>query len=248
MQIDYPSQKETEQAIKAICEKGVRPQKLPHFLWEMTSSFGFTNAFRKVTDALLLSVVLYAAALALLGVAVLSPEFEKRLLSPLIFAFSPLLYLLFAFFCGLKERESGVFDLKMTCRYTVHHLLAYRMFVFALVSLSVDSVLLMFVTSRSELPFFSTFCLSSLALLIFSLSLMWALLHLRSGKAIGLVTLLWCVLNVAAVPWAGKILWFFGAFPAVLPVLVVAAVFADGKLLSRLAFYSSQNTKGESLC
>ncbi|GHU43460.1 hypothetical protein FACS1894111_09090 [Clostridia bacterium] len=125
-----PTQIEKEQSIEIILSKGL---KKPRSIWslfrEMHQLLGFRFIFWDTALAFVLSsVVLIAVVFPL----IFAP---KALSCTILFACSPLLFLIVLFFSEMIEITGSLYELKLTCKYSIRQITAYRIMCFSLLGL-----------------------------------------------------------------------------------------------------------------
>lgn len=126
---------EREKAIDAILDKGlIVPVSTPIFLRNMMENLGFGVIFHGALPGILLSV-LASATYVLMVILYADGLSEARSHYSLLFLFSPMLFIGLILSTEATERleGSGMYELKMTCRYTVRQITAFRLLSFSLV-------------------------------------------------------------------------------------------------------------------
>lgn len=118
MNLMMPDPLEKNAAVAHILSAAPRKKSLWGWLREMVRDLGF-RVLLGHTLWLTLAAVGASVGLALLLMAARLP-----LVSTLVFAASPLMFLLAALVTELSERASGLLELKMTCKYTARQLAA----------------------------------------------------------------------------------------------------------------------------
>jgi hypothetical protein len=122
-----PTQDEKDRAIENILSKGLRkPQSTWSYFCEIYRHLGLRFIFWDMAQALSMAAITVSGILLLLPV---SPEQYKL---SILFAFSPLLFVLIVSFSETIERINGLYDLKMTCKYTIQQIMAFRILCFSL--------------------------------------------------------------------------------------------------------------------
>ncbi len=169
MNIPYPSDSEILRQTEIICSTAL-PQKITFcsFLRDMIHSLKIQQIFWGIYDVLFLALgiflVLAAAGFQLITNIQLSPY-----ASAFVFSFSPALLLMMLLFSSWKEHNYGIYEIKMTCRYTVHHLLAYRMLVCSAIGLGLTTVYLILINYYLQLSVVRLLSFAYCSVFIFSI-------------------------------------------------------------------------------
>ncbi len=237
MDVIYPNEEQIHGAVQKICAAGVqKPDGFFRFVRRMQGQIGLRQIFLGCYDVLLF---LLSLALFLIFCLALTLETATVLHSrvyPSAFACAPLFYALALILCYAKERGSACFALKMSCKYNLLYLLAYRMFVFALGGLGLNTVFAMVCSARLDASFAQLFCLSFSALFLFAAAFIALLPRMRPVRAISLLALLWLALTaLPALLFAEAFTAFLLRIPeAVYLLLSVCCVLLYLRFLARI--------------
>lgn len=246
MNIPYPSDDQIRAASQKICREAV-PQRetILSFVKNMTTHMGLKNIFYGTYDTMAIAVSVFLA----IGMAVpaMLPMDEELLnkLTVFVFAFSPMLFMVLYTLSYWKELGESVYPIKMTCKYTVHHLLAYRMLAASLASVVFNSVYVAVLCSRLSIPGITMVCISLSALFLFSLLLIMTVLRFHSLHAVIGLCVGWLLANAAI---GGLALEAYAVFLQAVPVgvwivldviLVAAYMKCCGVYLNRRMHYAN---------
>jgi hypothetical protein len=122
-----PSQGEIDRAIDSILSAGLKkPRSLRFSLGEIRQLLGFRFVFWDTAQAFLLSVITLLGALLFIAVA---PETFRH---AVLFGCSPLLCVVILFFSETIERTGSLYELKLTCKYSIQRVVTYRIICFSL--------------------------------------------------------------------------------------------------------------------
>lgn len=190
MNIIKPSPAEKEKAIEYILAQGlVKPKSLWQYLEELYRALGFRYLFVNTVQPVLISVALMT------GFILLYPWPTEQYKNALLFATAPLFFIFAVVLTETVERSSPLYDLKMTCKYTIQQITAFRVFVFFLLGMVFCTLLSLFAGISEVADFFRAFSLSLCALFFCSLLSIfflrrfpWRWIHLLPG-------MLWLVLG-----------------------------------------------------
>lgn len=126
---------ERDKAINEILDKGlVAPVSTPIFLRNMFQNLGVVVIFRGALPGVLLSLFV-AAAYVLVIVLYIDGISTELHYNSLLFLLSPMLFIVLTLSTEATEllEGKGLYELKMTCRYTVRQITAFRLLCFSLV-------------------------------------------------------------------------------------------------------------------
>lgn len=197
MEIKYPSDTQIKSAVAGICEKSIKkPETFFGFLKNMTSVLGIKNIFCGVYDAILISFVLFIGLLIMLVSQLKYIDLSYDNIYMIVFALTPVFFIILYLLTHIKEHTDGAYKLKMTCKYTVNHLLAYRMFVFSILSVLFNTIYIFTLSIKTDINFFAMICISMSALFIFSTVLISVILRFNSILSPIMLSLLWIVMNL----------------------------------------------------
>lgn len=218
MNIPYPSDDQIKAASQKISREAL-PQRetVISFVKNMTTHMGLKNIFYGTYDTMAIAVSVFLA----IGMAVPamlhtdSDMLDK--LTVFMFAFSPMLFMLLYSLSYWKELGESVYPIKMTCKYNVHHLLAYRMLAASLASVVLNGVYVAVLCNRLSIPGITMVCISFSALFLFSLLLIMAVLRFHSLPAVIVLCAGWLLVNAII---GGLALDAYAMFLQAVPVVV----------------------------
>lgn len=173
MKIEYPSQREQHAAVRSIVAAGTAPRR-PLFaeIAAMYRSVGLGVVFHDMADVVFAAFIVLVCLFGALLQAVSGHPEPDRVYAAL-FAFSPSVYLLLCLLAFWKERLSGTYDVKMTCRYTVCHLMAFRMLVFSCVGIAVNLAVVGILAAAGGVEdYWQAFLVTASSLFLFSVLLL----------------------------------------------------------------------------
>ena len=197
MKMEYPSPIEIDREVESICTAALpERESLLAFIRHMTSQLGIRYIFSGIYDVLAFSAVLFAAAVLGITVKTFSAESAGPVLGSALFTLSPIFYMAMFVLSFLKESTMPGLDVKMACKYTVFHLIAYRMLAFSLLSGVSNTVYILILCARLKLPPLYYLCLSLSSLFLFSTLMMACLFRSRSRWAPALLSAAWLAVNL----------------------------------------------------
>ena len=223
MTIQYPSEEQIRVSVREICEQAplaTRPTILS-FLREMSRNLGLRQIFSGTWDVIAICCTLFAVV-GVVGAMELRTSVDPRQkASVFLFAFSPVfLFLLFSLSVW-KEAEGPAWPIKMTCRYTVRHLMAFRVFCITCLSFAAVGFYTLVLSCVLGLRGLPLLCISLSSLFLYSLIQIQAALSVRSNWAACGLLALWVFGNCAA-----ALLWprFYWNLLQAVPTLAWVAV------------------------
>lgn len=196
MNIPYPSDDQIQAASQKICCEAL-PQRetVISFVNNMTTNMGLKNIFYGTYDTMAIAVSVFLV-IGMAVPAMLHTDSDMlNKLTVFVFAFSPMLFMLLYSLSYWKELGESVYPIKMTCKYTVHHLLAYRMLAASLASVVFNGVYVAVLCNRISIPSITMMCISLSALFLFSLLLIMTVLRFQSLWAVIALNAGWLVMN-----------------------------------------------------
>lgn len=197
MKIEYPTNEQIEKSVGIICREGIEKRDtIFSFLKNMTFNLGIKNIFYGVYDVMLISLIVTGAVYTLFFFSVNNLPHAEEKIYLFSFTFAPFMFALLFFLNFAKERTSDTFIIKMTCKYSFLHLLAYRMFVFSLLSVVVNSLYILVLFSDFKISFVTVISLSLSALFVYSLLLIAMLLKFSTLKPVIAFSVLWIAADI----------------------------------------------------
>ena len=229
MNIPYPDEKRISEAVQSICDQAVPEQEtVRSFLKNMTRSLGFRNIFRGTLDSALLTLTVCLLVGGGSLYALLEAPNGPALAAGAAFALSPLMLLVLFSLLTWKGRTDSLYAIQMTCKYTLHHLTAYRVFAASLLNIGFNGIYVLLLHRFLQISFFSILCISLSALFLFALLLIQTILHTPSAFGVLGLCAGWLAVN-------GGLFWAipeaYRAFLQAVPVgvwLVTVLLFAVG--------------------
>lgn len=229
MNIIEPSQYEKDKAIEDILSKGLsKPKSLLGYLGNLYSALGFRYIFFEMAFPIVMTVI------ATICFIVLYPLTLEQHLYATLFAIAPLFFLFIVLFTETMEQINGLYELKMTCKYTILQIAAFRVLCFSFLGTMFCTFISLYFSRLSAVySFFKTVSLSLCALFLcafLAISLMrhfnWKWIHFSA-------MLLWITLSFMPI-WILGERWelFLSQIPAA--ITMFAAVIACSLFLMEI--------------
>ena len=224
MKIEYPTNEQIEKSVGIICNEGMEKRDtIFSFLKNMTLNLGIKNIFYGVYDVMLISLLVTCAVYSLFFFSINNlPNAEEKIYL-FSFTFAPFMFALLFFFNFAKERTSDTFIIKMTCKYSFLHLLAYRMFVFSLLSVVANSLYILVLFSDFKVSVVTIISLSLSALFVYSLLLIAMLIKFSTVKPVIAFSVLWIAADILLYVYLKDFLMgFLKSIPLFVWMIIVA--------------------------
>ncbi|KAB8125737.1 hypothetical protein F9U64_21815 [Gracilibacillus oryzae] len=197
--IPYPEEIEIDQEISTILTEGMDSRaNFWSFLLTMYRQLGFRIIFRDFTEiiyTIILSIVVVTGLLMSLGDLLIWNDWNVY---TIIFTFSPVTYLLFAYFFFIFQKQKPTYEVEMVCKYNLYQLAAFRMLTFSIVSMLVNSVFIIGLMMDQSIHFGYAFLLSSSSLFLFAVILLYVQLYVFSRLVKLLLAIGWLLGNILA--------------------------------------------------
>ena len=223
MTIQYPSEEQIRASVHEICRQAPLTERptILSFLRDMSRNLGLRQIFSGTWDVFAICCTLFAVVGVVGAVELRTTVDPRQKASVFLFAFSPVfLFLLFSLSVW-KEAEGPAWPIKMTCRYTVRHLMAFRVFCITCLSFAAVGFYTLVLSCVLGLRGLPLLCISLSSLVLYSLIQIQAALSVRSNWAACGLLALWVFGNCAA-----ALLWprFYWNLLQAVPTLAWVAV------------------------
>ena len=147
---------------------------------------------------------------------------QKISLYGLVFLFSPLLYQILCLLSIWKEKQTNTYDVKMVCRYTVHHLSALRMLVFSCIAILANLIIVLMLERQLSITLFMQLILASISsLFLYAVISIALLIKSRKVNYSYLLLPVWILFHVLLLYKGGRV---YEAFIGYVPITVHVVV------------------------
>ena len=217
MKIIEPSQYERDKAIEEILSKGLRK---PKSLWGYVSNIYNTLGLRYIFFDMAFPIIM--TIIATFGFIVLYPLTLERHLYAMVFAIAPIFFVFIVLFSEMAERVNGMYELKMTCKYTIQQISAFRVLCFSLLgTVFCTFISLYFSLLWVDFSFYKILSLSLCALFFCALLTLFLMRHYNWKWIHFAIMVLWIVVSYVPVRILGE-KWelFLSQIPVVITMLV----------------------------
>lgn len=242
MSIKMPDSEEKKRSIQMILEKGIPSGKsLPMLIPDLIGRIGMGNLFWGTQDCIFLALI-GTAALAILFLLPAASYMEISLLG--LFFVSPAFYGLLHLLTIWKEQQSGLYEIKMTCQYTLRELTALRMVFFGGASVLIDVLFVLLLCRKPQviLSLLQMMGISLSALFLYGMATLMLLSVGRKKESQLLVPIVWCFLCVLPVILKIDIWEYLSMVPNM--VVCLCVVFTAFFYFFQLGRYLSINNQG----
>ena len=242
MSIQKLSEAEKDAAIRKIVEKGViKPGDKFGKMLEVRRACTFRTLFFGVGDCFCLGILI-AACIWLLLI-----QEGSQVIICMVFAVSPFAYIASYLLTSWKEYRLQLYDIKMTCRYTVRQVSAFRMIYFSGINIFLN-VLMLSLLMRFQLPAiafwkilglsFSSIFLYGMIMLVFQIK---GVPHLTTI----LPPVLWGMINAFVIAFYGEKLEIMLLNLAGSLVFTITVIAFAGYLIALFVFFISKTREEE---
>ncbi len=130
MNISKPTERERDIAIDNILSAGLsKPDGIWHFCSKMYRSLGLKFIFFDISQAIIMAVAVTVAFI------LMYPLSSQQNMYSLLYVISPLFFISIVCFTEFIERNDRIYELKMTCKYTVQQIIVFRVLCYSLISI-----------------------------------------------------------------------------------------------------------------
>lgn len=188
MNIIEPSQRERDKTIEDILYNGLtKPKSLWADLCDMYRALGLRYIFCNMTNAIIMTVI------SALGFVLLYPMLQEQHIFTTVFAIIPVFFMLLVLITETIEKVSGLYELKMTYKYTVQQITVFRILVFSLIGTAFSTFISLYFSRLLVYDFLRIFSLSLSALFLCAFLTMFILRHFNWKWNHCFVMLFWII-------------------------------------------------------
>lgn len=241
MSIKMPSEEEKNQSINFILDKGVPSKKyLQIKIPELIGEIGLRNLFWGTWDCIFLALL----GGITIGALFLIPSVMYKQLLPIgLLLTSPAIYGLLHFLTMWKEQQIGLYEIKMTCHYSLKELTALRMTFFGGASAFFDFIFVLCLQQQAEifLSFFQMLGISLSALFLYGTATLFMLSHAKNSQQ-WIVPVSWSTVCIIPNFFSTDITGILMKIPGI--VALVCALMTALLFFVQLEHYLSTSSKG----
>lgn len=241
MSIEMPNEEEKKRSIHFIINNGVTQNKhLQARIPELIRTIGLRNLFWETWDCVFLALL---GGITLGALFVIPSVMYQPLLPLALLLVSPAVYGLLHFLTIWKEKQVGLYEIKMTCHYTLKELTALRMVFFGGASALMDVIFVLCIRQQVQivLSFFQMLGISLSALFLYGTATLFLLSHIKSIYQ-WILPAGWCLACIIPAIFHADILGILMKIPNA--VAIVAALAAAVLFFAESEHYLSKSYKG----
>jgi len=195
--IPLPDENTIQMQIQQIVDQGL-PKKMSFmsYLKSMYQHIGLKHLFSDRIEC----AITFITAIAYIIIAFYQPErsdIDEYYLYGLIFLLSPILFIALSIYTYSNKIICGTFELEMSCKYNVFQIIAFRMLVFSIIAILLNTAtILLMIVKYEHIQFFRAFMISNTGLFTFSVLFLFIMMKRRS-KIAALATIgSWTFINL----------------------------------------------------
>lgn len=192
--IDIPDEFEIKHQINVILEQGLHEkQSFYSYIKDMYKNIGIRNLFHDLSELIFIGVLI----VALLAFGVISINRDSGIMIEKIYTFifiiSPLFYLVTNLFSFINIKENNTYEMEMVCKYNLYQVSSLRMLVFSVISILINSVVLIGLYNQIDL--LRGIMISITSVFLFSSILLYAIVKSNSPVTRYIVIGGWILIN-----------------------------------------------------
>ncbi|PWA09758.1 hypothetical protein DCC39_12400 [Pueribacillus theae] len=197
--IPMPDEQTIQSEIERIVAVGVKPrQSFLSYLVMMYRGIGVKYLFTNQRDGILITFSIMAILVFLFSQISEKAWVQETEVYSFLFLVSPLLYISLSVYDFLHKRHNQTFEVEMVSTYNLYQVAAFRMLVFSIISILVNTIsIISLIMMYENLHFIRAFMVSTTALFLFSIIFLAALMKRQSGIVTILVIAGWIGTNRA---------------------------------------------------
>jgi hypothetical protein len=184
--IPMPGDETIKKEINAIISAGIkRKESFFAFLMDFYREVGLRYLFTNQRDGILMTISTMVVSIFLLFLVADSSSANDEAVYAFLFFISPLMFAALTVNDLFGKKYSGTYELEMTTKYHLYQAASFRLFVFSMISILVNTAGIAFLAWMGvQLEFFRAFILSATALFIFSIFFLIVFIKGRTGLAV----------------------------------------------------------------
>lgn len=194
LHIPMPDDSAIDRQISQIVSQGlVKKESFTSYLRSMVQQVGWRHLF---SDRLELGFIVLIA-IGLYSLLLIMPVHgDVQNLYAYIFLLSPILFLAFSIYTYMNKTQNDTYDVEMVCKYNVYQVVAFRMLVFSVSTMVLNTIAIAFLAIQyEEIHFIRAFMISGTSLFLFSIILSLALMNRRTKGIVIMTITVWLLGN-----------------------------------------------------
>lgn len=195
--IPLPDENTIQMQIQQIVDRGLPKKKsFMSYLKSMYRHIGLRHLFSDRIEY----AITFITAITYIIITFYQPErseIDEYYLYGLIFLLSPILFIALSIYTYSNKIICGTFELEMSCKYNVFQIIVFRMLVFSIIAILLNTAtILLMILKYEHIQFFRAFMISNTGLFTFSVLFLFIMMKRRS-KIVALATIGgWMLINL----------------------------------------------------
>ncbi|MBO0993885.1 hypothetical protein [Bacillus sp. SD088] len=197
LSIPYPDQLKMKSEVARIVQVGVKPhQSFLSYIVHLYKNIGWKYLFTNQRDGALITFSVMVLLIGLFSSMAETAQTEADIF-PILFVASPLLYMALSFYDFLHKRHHATFEVEMVTKYNLYQVAAFKMLLFSVLSILVNTMSILIVSFiYEEIHFFKAFLVSTTALFLFSIIFLAIIMKKQTGVRATMTIIGWGAVNI----------------------------------------------------
>ncbi|MGL5346749.1 MAG: hypothetical protein ACRDA3_05325 [Peptostreptococcaceae bacterium] len=192
--IDMPSDFEIENQINNIVERGIKEKESFYsHIKNMYKEIGFRNLFHDLSELAFVGVLVISILAIFIKGIMQESHVSSESVYAYIFMISPILYFSTIVFSYANMKENNTYQVEMTCKYNTLQIASLRMLVCSIISILVNTLVIMIMSSK--IIFIKGIMISTSSLFVFSSIALYSLVNIKSTIKKCVIVFGWIALN-----------------------------------------------------
>ncbi|GAA0783558.1 hypothetical protein [Hathewaya limosa] len=199
-EVDFPSLEEINIQINEILDKGLKKEKgFFSYIISSIKEIGLKNIFHDKSELIFISIISLILFAIIGGHIALKFIYEKTYLYRLygyIFMVSPIMYVMISLFSFINTKLKETYEIEATCKYNMYNLAVIRMFIFSIVGMILNSLLIVIIYFIfNNFSMIRAYAVSITSLFLFSTIFILTIVYLKKPIHKYLVIIGWILVN-----------------------------------------------------
>lgn len=197
--VDMPDESTIKAQVEEIVAKGLKPKESFYSrLKDMYKQIGLRYLFHDAMEIIFIILLVFTILMGSVVNIGAHDTGNGAGIYVFIFTVSPILYLAMSLLSFLRAKQSGTYEIEMTCKYDMYQVAALRMFIFSIICILFNLAFVYGVVAMHEqIDFLQAFMISVTSLFLFSTVFLSVISRLRSRLAKYFIVVGWVLINIA---------------------------------------------------
>lgn len=184
------------QVEQIVFEGSEQKESFLSYMKSMYQQIGLRHLFIDHSKLVLILFIVFSL-ISIFFIQPLSVQVQVNDWYAFIFLISPIVFLVFSFYTYSNQIMNGTYDVEMVCKYNVYQIIAFRMLIFSIVSIVMNTMTLsIIVMANEDIQFMRAFMISITGLFSFSILYLYAMMKRRSTLAVAILIIGWFLGNI----------------------------------------------------